>query len=70
MKITTIISFILVIIGALNWLLIGIFTFDLVAFLFGTLTIMSRIVYTLVGLSAFWVIFFMFIYKPFKKIAN
>ncbi len=41
----------LVIIGALNWLLIGIFKFDLVAMLFGEMSVLSRIVYTLVGLS-------------------
>lgn len=41
----------LVIIGALNWLLIGIFNFDLVATLFGTMSILSRIVYSLVGIS-------------------
>ena len=39
----------IVIIGAVNWLLVGIFRFDLVAFLFGNLSWLSRIVYTLVG---------------------
>lgn len=41
----------LVIVGALNWLLIGLFNFDLVATLFGTMSILSRIVYSLVGIS-------------------
>lgn len=41
----------LVIVGALNWLLIGLFNFDLVATLFGTMSILSRIIYSLVGLS-------------------
>lgn len=41
----------LVIIGALNWLLIGVFNFDLVATLFGTMSILSRIIYSLVGIS-------------------
>ena len=41
----------LVIIGALNWLLIGLFDFDLVAALFGTMSILSRIIYSLVGIS-------------------
>ena len=41
----------LVIIGALNWLLIGIFKFDLVAMIFGEMSAISRIIYTLVGLS-------------------
>ncbi len=43
----------LLIIGGLNWGLIGLMNFDLVAFLFGSQTAMlSRIVYTLVGISA------------------
>ena len=41
----------LVIIGALNWLLIGLFSFDLVAALFGSMSAFSRVFYTLVGLS-------------------
>lgn len=46
----------LVIVGAINWLLVGIFRFDLVAFLFGNLTWFSRIVYTLVGLCGLYLI--------------
>ena len=49
-------SLTLVIIGAVNWLLIGIFRFDLVAFLFGNLTWLSRIIYTLVGLCGLYLI--------------
>lgn len=41
----------LVIIGALNWLLIGLFKFDLVATIFGNMSVLSRIVYSLVGVS-------------------
>ena len=41
----------LVIIGALNWLLIGLFNFDLVALLFGEMSVLSRIIYVLVGIS-------------------
>lgn len=41
----------LVIIGAINWLLIGLFKFDLVATIFGELSVISRIIYTLVGIS-------------------
>lgn len=51
MKLLYNIALTLVIIGALNWLLIGLFNFDLVATLFGTMSILSRIVYTLVGIS-------------------
>ena len=42
------------IIGAINWGLIGIFRFDLVAFLFGDMSWLSRIIYTLVGLSGLY----------------
>lgn len=51
MKLLYNIALTLVIVGALNWLLIGLFNFDLVATLFGTMSILSRIVYTLVGIS-------------------
>ena len=51
MKILYNIALTLVIVGALNWLLIGLFNFDLVATLFGTMSILSRIIYSLVGLS-------------------
>lgn len=51
MKILYNIALTLVIIGALNWLLIGLFKFDLVATLFGTMSVLSRIIYSLVGLS-------------------
>ena len=43
---------ILVIVGALNWGLVGAFNFDLVASLFGQMSIVSRIVYIIIGLSA------------------
>ncbi len=70
MKITSIIAFVLVIVGALNWLLIGILDFNLVALLLGVATIWSAIVYTLVGLAGLWMIFFIFMYKPFDKITD
>ena len=51
----------LAIIGGLNWGSIGIFRFDLVAFLFGgSGSVVSRIVYTLVGLAAIWCISLLF----------
>jgi uncharacterized membrane protein YuzA (DUF378 family) len=43
---------ILVVVGGLNWGLVGIFNFDLVATLFGDMSVIARIVYVLVGLSA------------------
>lgn len=48
------IAFILVIIGGLNWGLVGLFNFDLVATIFGNLSLISRIIYILVGLSALY----------------
>jgi len=51
----------LAIIGGLNWGLVGIFKFDLVAFLFGGQTSsVGRVVYTLVGLAAIWCISLLF----------
>ena len=41
----------LVVIGALNWGLIGIFGFNLVSWIFGSVTVLSRLVYILVGLG-------------------
>ncbi len=51
MKILYYIALTLVIVGAINWLLIGLFSFDLVATLFGEMSLLSRIVYSLVGIS-------------------
>lgn len=56
MKIIDKITLLLVIIGAINWLLIGLFNFNLVDTLFGTMSIISRIVYILVGISGLWCI--------------
>lgn len=53
-------SLLLAIIGSLNWGLIGIFSFDLVAFIFGQMSILSRIIYTLVGAAGVWCITLLF----------
>ncbi len=50
------IALILVIIGGLNWGLVGIFNFDLVAAIFGAISIIARIVYILVALSALYLL--------------
>ena len=52
MYILRMITLVLVLIGALNWGLIGIFGFDLVSSIFGDMSLLSRIVYALVGISA------------------
>lgn len=46
----------LVIIGALNWGLIGIFKFNLVDYLFGEMSILSRIIYAVVGISGLYLL--------------
>jgi uncharacterized protein len=51
------ITLILVAIGGINWGLVGLFDLNLVALLFGEDTVLSTIVYTLVGLSALWQLF-------------
>lgn len=59
------IALILSIIGCLNWGLIGLFQFDLVAWLFGSQSaLLSRIVYTLVGLAGLWNISLLFRRMP------
>lgn len=58
MKTTDIIAMVLLIIGGLNWGLVGIFEFDLVAAIFGGPDVfLADLVYFLVGLSALWAIF-------------
>lgn len=49
-------ALVLVIIGAINWALIGFFKFDLVAFIFGDLTVVTRIIYVIVGLAGLYLI--------------
>jgi uncharacterized protein len=51
------IAMILLIVGGLNWGLVGFFNFDLVASIFGSMSAISRIVYSLVGLSAVYALF-------------
>jgi uncharacterized membrane protein YuzA (DUF378 family) len=54
MRLINKITLVLLIVGGLNWGLVGLFNFDLVIALFGEMSPLSRIVYTLVGLSALW----------------
>ena len=59
MRLNTIdwIAYVLTIIGGLNWGLVGAFNFDLVAAIFGEMSLLSRIVYILVGVSAIYLIY-------------
>lgn len=54
-------------IGALNWGLVGVFNFDLIAALFGSMTFLSRLIYSLVGLSA--VLLIVLSIKQYKQIS-
>jgi len=58
MKALNTIVLILVIVGGLNWGLVGVADFDLVAAIFGDMSTISRVVYTLVGVAAIWAISF------------
>lgn len=51
------ISMALLIVGGLNWGLVGLFDFDLVAILFGEMSALSRLVYALVGVSAIYAVY-------------
>ena len=54
MKVVDKIALVLIIVGAINWGLIGIFNFNLVAAIFGDMTVLARIIYGLVGVSGLW----------------
>jgi len=56
LKTLDILSLVLVIVGGLNWGLVGILNFDLVATIFGDMSTLSRIVYSLVGISSVYVL--------------
>ena len=61
------VALILSVIGCINWGLVGPFRFDLVAWLFGgSASLLSRIVYTLVGLAGLWCITFFFRKATFR----
>ncbi len=54
------VSLILVIIGGLNWGLVGLFNFDLVDAIFGSIPTLQTIVYALVGLAALYMVYYTF----------
>ncbi len=54
-------SLIITIIGAINWLLVGLFRFDLVAYICGGQTaVISRVIYTIVGIAGLWCVTLLF----------
>lgn len=58
MKIIDYIAHLLIVIGAINWGLVGFFKFDLVQFIFGDMTLLSRIIFALVGIAGLYAISF------------
>jgi len=49
------VAIVLVVVGGLNWLLVGLFSWNLVSFIFGDMSALSRLIYGLVGLAAVYV---------------
>ena len=66
MKTLKTIAWFLVIVGGLNWGLVGFMDYDLVAALFGSMSVVSKIVYDLVGLSALYLLLDYFM-KPKRQ---
>lgn len=63
------IALVLIIIGALNWLLIGVFDFNLVSFVFDNMsTVVSRIIYIIVGLAGIVAISALFTYNRYHEL--
>jgi uncharacterized membrane protein YuzA (DUF378 family) len=60
-------AFVLVIIGALNWLLVGLFGFNLVNALFGAAPTLEALIYILVGLAGLWLIYFLAYEAPRQR---
>lgn len=60
MKVIDTIALVLIIIGAINWGLVGIFNFNLVDAIFGAMSVINRIIYILVGISGLWAIKLLF----------
>ena len=56
MKVIDKIALVLIIIGAINWGLIGFFKFDLVSWLFGSMSLLTRIIYAIVGLGGLYLL--------------
>lgn len=55
------ISLLLVILGAVNWLLMGLFQFDVISWLFGgSAMVLSRIIYSIIGVAGLWCITLLF----------
>jgi uncharacterized membrane protein YuzA (DUF378 family) len=60
MRFVNTVTLALLIVGGLNWGLVGLFDFDLVAALFGEMSVLGRLVYVLVGVSGLWQLILLF----------
>jgi len=67
MRVLHAITLALVIIGGINWGLIGLFNYNLVDAIFGTMSLTSRVIYTLVGIAGVWAITFFGYNKVLQK---
>lgn len=63
------VALVLVIVGGLNWLLVGLFELDLVATLFGADSVLAKIVYVLVGLAALWMLWDLLAHRSRRTVA-
>jgi uncharacterized membrane protein YuzA (DUF378 family) len=69
MKSLDTVALVLVIVGGLNWLLVGLFEYDLVAALLGEGSVLAKVVYVLVGLSALWMLWGLLAKRPARAAA-
>ncbi len=67
MKAFYVIALILIIIGGINWGLVGVFDFNLVAAIFGKSSFIARVIYTIIGIAALWVMVYMIARKGSDK---
>ena len=67
MKTVTVVAVVLLIVGGLNWGLVGAFNYNLVDTLFGEGSVLARVVYAVVGLAAVWKLVALFLEKPAER---
>lgn len=63
LKLLDIVCLVLVIVGALNWGLIGLFDFNIVTVIFGSMALLVKLIYILIGLSALFLVYVKFLKK-------
>ena len=68
MRIASVIAFALAIVGAIVWLLVGLFAFNPITWIFGGLTWLPRIIFSLVGFAGLWLIYVRVTKDPLKNV--